>query len=70
MGGGNNESKKDNQSGIRNLPCVYTVAGALSKGGAIFYVDAEPESTGEEIFELEDIHCGLHPSETSVIELV
>jgi phage terminase large subunit GpA-like protein len=40
------------------------------KCGAIFYVDAEPESTGEEIFELEDIHCGLHPSESSTIELV
>jgi phage terminase large subunit GpA-like protein len=40
------------------------------KCGAIFYVDVEPESTGEEIFELEDIHCGLHPSESSVIELV
>ncbi len=38
--------------------------------GAIFYVDGEPESTGEEIFELEDIHCGLHPNESSVIELV
>ena len=38
--------------------------------GAIFYVDTEPESTGEEIFELEDIHCGLHSSESSVIELV
>jgi len=40
------------------------------KCGAIFYVDAEPESTGEEIFELEDIYCGLHPSESSVVELV
>jgi len=40
------------------------------KCGAIFYVDAEPESTGEEIIELEDIYCGLHPSESSVVELV
>jgi len=40
------------------------------KFGAIFYVDTEPESTSEEIFELEDIYCGLHPSESSVIELV
>jgi hypothetical protein len=30
MGGGSNESKKDNQSGIRNLPCVYTIAGAMN----------------------------------------
>lgn len=36
---------------------------------AMFYVDAEPVGTGEEILELEDIHCGLHPGESSVIEL-
>jgi len=38
--------------------------------GAIFYVDTEPESSGEVIFELGDAHCGLHPSESAVIELV
>lgn len=37
---------------------------------AMFYVDTDPGSTGEEISELEDIHCGLYPSESSVIELV
>jgi hypothetical protein len=40
------------------------------KCGAVFYVDTEPESPGEEIFELEDIHCGSHPGESSVVELV
>ena len=38
--------------------------------GATFYVDTDPESSGEEIFKPEDIYCGLHPSESSVIELV
>lgn len=40
------------------------------KCSAMFYVDTEPESTGEEIFKLEDICCGLHSSESSVIELL
>jgi len=40
------------------------------KCSAIFYVDTEPKSTGEEIFELEDNYCGLHTSESSVIELM
>ena len=39
------------------------------KCNIVFYVDTEPDSNGEEIVELEDIRCGLHPSENSVIEL-
>jgi phage terminase large subunit GpA-like protein len=38
--------------------------------GALFYVDTEPHSTDEEILELKDTHCGSHPNESSVIELV
>jgi len=40
-----------------------------NKCGTVFYVDTEPNSIGEEIAELEDIRCGLHPVEGSVIEL-
>jgi hypothetical protein len=36
----------------------------------VFYVDTESDSLGEEIVELEDIHCGFHPPESSIIELV
>jgi hypothetical protein len=39
------------------------------KCNTVFYVDTEPNSSGEEIVELEDIRCGSHPSEDSVIEL-
>jgi len=35
-----------------------------------FYVDAEPNSTGEEILGLQDIHYDPDPSESSLIELV
>jgi len=38
--------------------------------GAIFYVDTEPNSASEDILKLEETHCGLHPSESAVIELV
>jgi hypothetical protein len=43
---------------------------SCKKCGNVFYVDTEPNSIGEEIAVLEDIHCGLHPCEGSVIELV
>ena len=39
------------------------------KCNTVFYVDTKPNSTGTEIMRLEDIHCGLHPSEGSVIHL-
>lgn len=40
------------------------------KWGPIFNVDTEPESSGYEILKLGDIRCGLHPSQSAVIELV
>jgi len=40
-----------------------------SKCNIVFYVDTEVHSTGEEILELEDVQCALHPAEGSVIEL-
>lgn len=39
------------------------------KCSTVFYIDTEPNSTGEEMLELEDIQCGLHPNEGSVVEL-
>ena len=38
--------------------------------GFVFYVDAEPDSTAEEILDLPQIQCGKHPSEGSVVMLV
>ncbi len=39
---------------------VFTRWQVCGRGcGAIFYVDTEPESGGEEILELGDIRCGL-----------
>ncbi|MDY6918408.1 MAG: hypothetical protein SVP26_10800 [Chloroflexota bacterium] len=46
----------------RQVHCKYC--------GVVFYVDTERNSAGEEILTLEDIRCGYHPSEGSVIELV
>jgi hypothetical protein len=64
------KARKTTKVGLAISPCVYPMAVCRKGCGTIFYVDAKPESTGEEIFELEDIHCGLHPSESSVIGLV
>jgi phage terminase large subunit GpA-like protein len=59
-----------NKVGLEISPVFTRWQVRCQRCGAIFYVDTEPESTGEEIFELEDTHCGLHPSESSVVELV
>ena len=40
------------------------------KCNTVFYVDTEPYSTGEELVELEDMRCGQHPREGTVIKLV
>ena len=42
---------------------------SCKKCSNVLYVDTDPNSIGEEIVVLEDIHCGLHPYEGSVIEL-
>ena len=40
-----------------------------SKCGTVFYVDTEPNALEDDILELADMECGLHPSEDSVLEL-
>lgn len=57
-------------TGLEICPAFTRWQVRCRKCGAIFYVDTEPGSTGEEILELEGIYCGLHPSECSVIQLV
>ena len=37
--------------------------------GVIFYVDAEPEATKENLISLENIQCEWHPREQQVLEL-
>jgi hypothetical protein len=64
------QARKTTKVGLEISPVFTRRRVHCQRYGAIFYVDTEPESTGEEIFELEDIYCGLHPSESSVIELV
>jgi len=64
------KTRKATKQGLEIFPVFTRWQVHCQDCGAIFYVDAEPDSTGEEIFELEDIHCGLHPSESSTIELV
>lgn len=34
-----------------------------------FYIDVEPEVTEGDILSLEDLKCGLHPHEDSVLQL-
>lgn len=64
------EERRATKEELDVLP-VFTRWQVRCKGcGALFYVDTEPNSAGEEILELEDVHCGLHPSESSVVELV
>jgi len=41
-----------------------------SKCGTTFYVDAETESTEEDIVNLDDTKCAYHPNEDSVLMLV
>jgi len=64
------EARKTTNVGLAISPVFTRWQVHCQRCGAIFYVDAEPKSTGREIFKLEDIHCGLHPSESSTIELV
>jgi phage terminase large subunit GpA-like protein len=64
------EVEKTTNIGLEISPVFTRWQVRCRKCGTIFYVDTEPESTGEEIFELEGIYCGLHPSESSVVELV
>ena len=58
------------EAGFEICPVVTRWQVHCHECDAIFYVDTDPGSTGEEISGLEDIHCDLHPSESSVIELV
>ena len=62
--------KKVTKVGLEIYPVFTRWQVYCRKCGAIFYVDIEPENTGEEILELRDIYCGSHPSESSVVELV
>jgi len=64
------KARKTTNVGLAISPVFTRWQVHCQRCGAIFYVDTEPESTSEEIFELEDTYCGLHPSESSVIELV
>jgi len=64
------KARKAIQVGLEVCPVFTRWQVRCENCGAIFYVDTEPESAGEEILELEDIYCGLHPNESSVIELV
>ena len=64
------QARKTTNIGLEISPVFTRWQVHCHRCGVIFYVDTESESTGEEIFELEDIYCGLHPSESSVIELV
>lgn len=64
------KAKRTTRIGLAISPVFTRWQVHCHRCGAIFYVDTESESTGEEIFELKDIHCSLHPSESSVIELV
>ena len=62
--------KKATKVGLEISPVFARWQVCCKRCGAIFYIDTEPESTGEEILEIADIHCGLHPGESSVVELV
>jgi phage terminase large subunit GpA-like protein len=64
------QARKTTNVGLEISPVFTRWQVHCRKCGAMFYVDTEHESTGREIFKLEDIHCGLHPSESSTIELV
>ena len=64
------ETRKASKVGVEISPVFTRWQVHCKKCGAIFYVDTEPDSTGEGILKLEDVHCGLHPNESSVIELV
>ena len=61
---------KTTKQGLEISPVFTWQQAHCRECGAIFYVDTKTKSTGEEIFELEDIYYDSHPSENSVIELV
>jgi len=41
-----------------------------AKCGLTFYVDSEPESTKEDILELDQMKCEYHPNEQALVMLV
>lgn len=55
---------------VKSCPVFTRWQVQCNKCRIIFYVDAEPEATEERILNLEDMQCGLHPSEDNVLELV
>jgi hypothetical protein len=57
------------ESALELLPVFTRWQVRCSKCNTVFYADTEVHSTGKEILELEDVHCALHPTEDSVIEL-
>ena len=57
------------EAGLEILPVFTRWRVLCKKCNTVFYVDTVANSTGNEITRIEDIHCGLHPSESSVISL-